>query len=107
MEAVANAVERFADAVSLRGFLGALERAFPPWVQGVIVGIAGAIVGGLVPAIIAWLVPALKKLSVSLVATLKPLVPWMAIGAVVATVAYLLARNWERLGQIAQMVWTS
>src|SRR5690606_9612837 len=107
MEALANAVERFADAVSLRGFVGALERAFPPWVQAVIVGITGAIIGGLVPAIIAWLVPALKKLSVSLLATLKPLVPWMSIGAAVATVAYLLARNWERLGAIAQMVWTS
>src|SRR5690606_13157053 len=71
------------------------------------VGIAGAIIGGLVPAIIAWLVPALKKLSVSLLATLKPLVPWMAVGAAVATVAYLLARNWERLGAIAQTVWTS
>lgn len=106
MEALAGAVERFADAVSLRGFLTALRESFPPWVQPVIVAIAGAIIGGLVPAIIAWLVPALKKLSVSLLATLKPLVPWMAIGAAVAVVAYVLAKNWGNLAEVGQRVWT-
>ena len=61
MGVLADAIERVADAVSLYGFIGALERAFPPWVAPVIIGIAGAIVGGLVPAIVSWLIPALKK----------------------------------------------
>src|SRR5690606_13848959 len=52
-----EAVEWFADTVSLHGFIGALREAFPPWLQPVIVAIAGAIVGGLVPAIVAWLIP--------------------------------------------------
>lgn len=106
MEALAGAVERFADAVSLRGFLTALREAFPPWVQPVIVAIAGAIIGGLVPAIVAWLIPALKKLGVSLWATLRPLTPWMAVGAAVALTAYLLARNWNNLADVGQRVWT-
>ena len=106
MGVLAEAVERVADAVSLHGFLGALERAFPPWVQPVIVGIAGAIVGGLVPAIVAWLIPALKKLAISLWATLRPLTPWMAVGAAVALTAYVLARNWNNLADVGQRVWT-
>lgn len=106
MGVLADAIERVADAVSLHGFFGALERAFPPWVQPVIVGIAGAIVGGLVPAIVAWLIPALKKLGVSLWATLRPLTPWMAVGAAVALTAYVLARNWGNLAEVGQRVWT-
>ena len=106
MGVLADAIERVADAVSLHGFLGALERAFPPWVQPVIVAIAGAIIGGLVPAIVAWLIPALKKLGVSLWATLRPLTPWMAVGAAVALTAYVLARNWNNLADVGQRVWT-
>src|SRR5690606_25471184 len=106
MGVLADAIERVADAVSLHGFIGALERAFPPWVAPVIIGIAGAIMGGLVPAIVAWLIPALKKLGVSLWATLRPLTPWMAVGAAVALTAYVLARNWNNLADVGQRVWT-
>src|SRR5690606_15297660 len=79
---------------------------FPPWVAPVIIGIAGAIVGGLVPAILAWLIPALKKLAISLWATLKPLTPWMAVGAAVSLTAYVLARNWGNLAEAGRGVWT-
>src|SRR5690606_34764146 len=60
MRRLTEATERFADAVSLRGFVGALREAFPPWVQPVIVAIAGAIIGGFVPAIVSWLIPSLR-----------------------------------------------
>ena len=106
MGVLADAIERVADAVSLHGFVGALERAFPPWVAPVIIAVTGAIIGGLVPAIVAWLIPALKKLGVSLWATLRPLTPWMALGAAVALTAYVLARNWGNLAEVGQAVWT-
>lgn len=95
MEALNAAVGRFADLVSDHGFIGALSRAFPTWLKGVIVAIAGAIGGALVPVIVSWLIPALKKLTVSLWATLRPLLPWMAIGAALALVVWALARNWQ------------
>lgn len=107
IDRLTQAVSRFAAAVTQHGFIGALARAFPPWMQAVIVGITGAIVGGLVPAIVAWLIPALKKLSISLWATLKPLLPWMAVGAAVALTAYFLAKAWGHLGDVARVVWSS
>lgn len=107
IDRLTEAISRFAAAVTEHGFIGALARAFPPWVQAVIVGITGAIVGGLVPAIIAWLIPALKKLGVSLWATLRPLLPWMAVGAAAAVTAYLLARAWGHLGDVARAVWSA
>lgn len=107
IDRLTTAVSRFAAAVTEHGFIGALRRAFPPWIQAVIVGITGAIVGGLVPAIVAWLIPALKKLSISLWATLKPLLPWMAVGAAVALTAYFLAKAWGHLGDVARVVWSS
>ncbi|MEW6048248.1 MAG: tape measure protein, partial [Bacillota bacterium] len=107
IDRLTQAVSRFAAVVAEHGFIGALARAFPPWVQTVIVGITGAIVGGLVPAIIAWLIPALKKLGISLWATLRPLLPWMAAGAAVAVTAYLLARAWGHLADVARAVWSA
>lgn len=107
IDRLTQAVSRFAAAVTQHGFIVALARAFPPWMQAVIVGITGAIVGGLVPAIVAWLIPALKKLSISLWATLKPLLPWMAVGAAVALTAYFLAKAWGHLGDVARVVWSS
>lgn len=95
LEALNEAVGRFADLVSDYGFIGALSRAFPPWLKGVIVAIAGAIGGALVPVLVSWLIPALKKLTISLWATLRPLLPWMAIGAALAVVVWLLARHWQ------------
>lgn len=105
MKTLANAVERVADAVSLHGFLGALSKAFPPWLEPTIVGIAGAIVGGLVPAIVAWLIPALKKLAISLWATLVPLTPWIALGAAVALAIWGLCKALGALGVTWNQVW--
>lgn len=95
MQTLNNAVGRFADLVSDHGFLGALSRAFPAWVRPVIIGIAGAIGGALVPVIVSWLIPALKKLSKSIIVTLRPLLPWMAIGAALAVTIWLVARHWQ------------
>lgn len=106
LEHLNNAIGRFADLVSREGFLGALRRAFPPWVQPVVIGIAGAIGGALVPVIVGMLIPALKKLRTSLVATMRPLLPWMIIGAAVAATALLIARYWNQLGDIARRVWS-
>lgn len=106
MEKLNAAIGRFADLVSREGFLGALRQAFPPWVQPVVIGIAGAIGGALVPVIVGMLIPALKKLRTSLVATMRPLLPWMAIGAAVAATALLIARYWNQLGDIARRVWS-
>ncbi len=107
MERLNAALGRFADAVSRHGFVGSLSRAFPPWLPPVIVAIAGAIGGALVPVIVSWLIPALKKLGVSLWTTLKPLFPWMAIGAAVAATVYLLARYWGQLPAIANAAWSA
>ncbi len=100
-------IGRFADLVSDKGFFNALREAFPPWLPPVIIGIAGAIAGGLVPVIVALLLPALKKLRASIAATGLALWKWMLAGAAVAVVAYLLARYWNHLGDVARAVWSA
>jgi len=100
-------IGRFADLVSDKGFFNALREAFPPWLPPVIIGIAGAIAGGLVPVIVALLLPALKKLRASIAATGLALWKWMLAGAAVAVVAYLLARYWGHLGDVARAVWSA
>ena len=105
MRRLNEAVGRFADLVSMKGFIGALKEAFPPWLQGVIISIAGAIGGALVPVIIAMLIPALKKLAISLWATLAPLWPWMVAGAALALIIWLLIQYWDQLSYVARRIW--
>lgn len=100
-----QALGTFADLVSMVGFMRALERAFPPWMIPIIVGIAGAIAGALVPAIVAWLIPALKKLGVTLWTSLAPLWPWMLVGAALAGIAYLLMTHWNGFRELWQRTW--
>lgn len=107
MRRLNEAIGRFADLVSEKGFMNALREAFPPWLPPVIIGIAGAIAGGLVPVIVALLLPALKKLRASIAATGLALWKWMVAGAAIAVVVYLLARYWNHLGDVARAVWSA
>ncbi|MGE5585720.1 MAG: tape measure protein [Bacillota bacterium] len=100
-----QALGTFADLVSTVGFMRALERAFPPWMIPIIIGIAGAITGALVPAIVAWLIPAMRKLGVTLWASLAPLWPWMLAGAALAGIAYLLMTHWNGFRKLWQRTW--
>lgn len=105
MNQLNQALGSFAAAAAQQGVVGALRTAFPPWLQSVIVGIAGAIVGGLVPAIVAFLVPALRKLRAAIAATGLSLRVWMVGGAAVALALYALARAFGGLGNAAQAAW--
>jgi len=107
IDRLTSALSRFAAIVIEKGFVNALREAFPVWLIPIIVTIAGAITGALVPAITLAAVAMTKKLLVSMGLSIAVLWKWALIGAAVALVAYVVAKAWGRLGDIAKAVWMS
>ncbi len=81
------------------GLRAGIEKIFPPDMQATIVMIAGAITGALVPGLIA--------LAVSAWAAVAPLLPFMAAGAAIAGLAYLIIENWEPIKNFFPELWES
>ncbi len=81
------------------GLQGLFEQLFPPDLQAKIAIIAGAIVGALVPAFYA--------LATGVWAAISPLLPFMAAGAAVAALAYLIYENWEPIKNFFPELWES
>ena len=106
LDKMTSSVSKFAAVVEKEGFINALKKAFPPWLELVIITIAGAITGALVPAITAALIPALGKLAITLGATLLPLLPWIAVGAIVAVTIFALNKAMQILGVTWGQVWS-
>lgn len=82
----------------------ALAAMFPPEVQYIIAGIAGAIIAALVPAMIA-LVPTLLGMAAAAWAAIAPLIPLMAAGAALAALALLIYNNWEAITEFFSTAW--
>lgn len=99
LERVRQGVEDFRVLVQEKGLKGALEELIPPEMHGKIVMIAGALAGALVPAL--W---ALAKAAWAAVA---PLLPWIAAGAAIAGLAYLIYTNWDKLTAWFRETWTT
>lgn len=95
---------------SAAGFLAnnlapALEKTYNFLDQNkiVIAIVGGAILGALVPAFWAWATAA----GAAAIATLTALAPFIAIGAAVAAVAYLIISNWDWISQTTINVWNT
>lgn len=68
------------------------------------IGIAGVgtiIVVSLIPAFIAWATAA----GAAAIATLAAAAPFIAIGAVIAGVAYLIIKNWDTIVRVTKETW--
>lgn len=91
-------VEGFRELVQEVGLRGALEQVVPPELEAKIVVVAGAIAGALVPALIA--------LAKAAWAAVAPLLPWIAAGAAIAGLAYLIYKNWDKITTWFRETWT-
>lgn len=96
---VIGSLGEFSALLQSEGLQGALEKLFPPDLQAKLVLIAGAVAGALVPAFIA--------LAAGIWATMAPLLPFMAAGAALASLAYLIYTNWEPITEFFQNTWSS
>lgn len=69
--------------------------------KGVMAAIAGGIMGAIVPAFVAWAAAAIP----AAIATIAALAPFIAIGAAVAGVAYLIVSNWQNITDAFSVMW--
>lgn len=91
MDRVGSALERLTGLLQEKGLRGALEGLAPPWLTPALFGIAGAITGALVPAF--------GALAVAIWGAVAPLAPFIAAGAALGAVAFLVYKNWDRVKQ--------
>ncbi|HBC94391.1 MAG TPA: hypothetical protein DCZ10_16200 [Pelotomaculum sp.] len=96
----------FKDLIADKGWSGALDEIFPDWLEATITIIAGAITAAMIPALIGLGV-AFKGAALNAAAAMIPLLPFIAIGATVAALAYLIIKNWEPLKDFFSKLWTS
>lgn len=97
LAAAIGALSTLADLLSERGLRGALAQLVPPDLQQKLVLVAGAVGGALVPALYA--------LASGIIAATVPLLPFMAIGAAVAGLAYLIYKNWDGIVAFFTNLW--
>lgn len=99
MKALADSLDAFAGYVKNNGINAALKDLIPKELSLAIFAVAGALVGAAIPAIIAF--------GISLWTALAPLAPFLAAGAVLGAVAWVIWQAWEPLGQLFGNVWTA
>jgi tape measure domain-containing protein len=86
LKTVVESLERLSELIGEEGLSGALDQ-MSIVAKTAIVAIAGAITAALIPAFIA--------LGKAIWAAMAPLLPFMAIGAAVAALAYLIYKAWS------------
>lgn len=87
VRAAAEAVSGFGRMIKTGGLKEAIDAAFPPGLQAVLVGIAGALT--------ATLVPALGLAATAFGTAVVAAAPLLGVGAGIAAAAYVIVRNWE------------
>ena len=95
---IRTSFEDFAAKVEELGLKEALAQIFSEETKMKMVLIAGAIVGALVPAMYAF--------ATSVIAATVPLLPFIAAGAAIAGLAYLIYKNWDGIKDFFARVWT-
>lgn len=98
LQSAIETFEKFTGLLQDKGLKGAIAELIPPKTKALIVGVAGAIAGGLVPA--------LFNMAAAFMATMIPLIPFMAAGAAIAGLAYLIYSNWGKIGDFFKNLWT-
>lgn len=85
----ANIIAGFAATIEKAGLVAAMDKLFPPGIQVTIVAIAGALTASMIPA--------LTGVATAFGAAVVAAGPFLAAGAAVGGLAYIIARNWEGL----------
>lgn len=86
LKTVVESLDRLRELIGEEGLSGALER-LSTTAKTAIAAVAGAIVAALIPAFVA--------LGTAIWTAMAPLLPFMAIGAAVAALAYLIYKAWS------------
>ncbi len=94
---LAQKLTSFFQTLNAEGLQGAFEKLFPPDVQEKVFIVAGAIMGALVPALYA--------LASGFIAAMAPIAPFLAIGAAVGALAFLIYKNWDKVGPFFKDLW--
>jgi hypothetical protein len=97
IKVIADDLDRVAVLVKTNGLFESLEKVFGKDMMSLIVAFSGAIAGGAVAGFIA--------LAAATSAAWVPLLPWMALGAAVAGLAYLIWDNWRPILTWFQESW--
>ncbi|CQR75058.1 hypothetical protein SOV_35640 [Sporomusa ovata DSM 2662] len=99
MKAMAEALDQFAAYVKNNGIQAALRDLIPKELSLAIFVVAGALAGAAIPAIIAF--------GTALWTALVPLAPFIAGGAALGAVAWVIWQAWEPLGGLFANTWTA
>ncbi len=85
------------DLVTEEGLAGAMEKIIPDWLEGAIFAVAGAITVAIIPALIG--------MATAAWAAIVPLAPFLAAGAAIGALAYVIIKNWEPIGEFFINLW--
>jgi hypothetical protein len=86
------------DLVTDEGLAGAIEKIIPDWLEGAIFAVAGAITVAIIPALIG--------MATAAWAAVAPLLPFLAAGAAIGALAYLIIKNWGPIKGFFLNLWT-
>jgi phage-related protein len=103
---IAHAISSLATNIQNFGFGEGFERTFSQSTKVAIVAVAGAIMGAMIPALNALRINLLAQIPVWWSA-IAPLLPFIAIGAAVAVLAYLIWQNWSTITGWLQTAWNA
>ena len=98
MKALADTLDQFAAYVKTNGINAALREMIPKELSLAIFVVAGALVGAAIPALVSF--------GIALWTALAPLLPFIAAGAALGAVAWVIWQAWEPLGSLFGNVWT-
>ncbi|MFC7443401.1 phage tail protein [Laceyella putida] len=103
---IAHAISSLATNIQNFGFGEGFERTFSQSTKVAIVAVAGAIMGAMIPALNALRINLLAQIPVWWSA-IAPLLPFIAIGAAVAVLAYLIWQNWSTITGWLKTAWNT
>jgi len=87
MQKAADAFAEFYQTLQSSGLQKALDGLIDPKIQAGIMAVAGAILYGMVPA--------LAVMAANALIAMAPLLPFIAAGAAIGALAYVIVRNWK------------
>lgn len=97
LKGMTEQLQAFKDLVTTEGLAGAIEKIFPDWLEATIFAIAGAITVAMIPALIA--------MATAAWAAVAPLAPFLAAGAAIGALAYVIIKNWEPIKDFFINLW--
>jgi phage-related protein len=97
LKGMTEQLQAFKDLVTTEGLAGAIEKIFPDWLEATIFAIAGAITVAMIPA--------LTAMATAAWAAVAPLLPFLAAGAAIGALAYLIIKNWEPIKDFFINLW--